>query len=102
VTGFPTFEGLLAEGAAEPVAGWDFSWLDGRASEQRPSWGYSRLLAGRLANASAAVDLQIGGGEVYAEALAVASNRPDPVAATESWPPNVEVARRLRPLWTVD
>jgi len=34
-----TFEQLVAEAEAAPVAGWDFAWLDGRATEQRPSWG---------------------------------------------------------------
>ncbi|GAA2996313.1 hypothetical protein [Streptomyces fulvorobeus] len=36
------FEELVAEAAAVPVDGWDFSWLDGRATEERPSWGYAR------------------------------------------------------------
>jgi SAM-dependent methyltransferase len=86
---------LIAEGAAEPVAGWDFSWFDGRATEERPAWGYSRLLAERMSKVSAALDLQTGGGEV----LAGIGQAPPVLAATESWPPNVELARRnLRPL----
>jgi SAM-dependent methyltransferase len=95
VTTGPAFEELLAEGAAEPVAGWDFSWFDGRATEERPSWGYSRLLAERMAGAVSALDIQTGGGEVLARIP-----RPPPVlVATESWPPNIEVARRnLDPL----
>ena len=39
-----TFDELVAEADAVSVAGWDFSWLDGRATEQRPPWGYQRLL----------------------------------------------------------
>ena len=90
-----TFEELLAEGEAEPVEGWDFSWFDGRATEERPSWGYSRLLAERMAGATAALDIQTGGGEV----LAQIPHPPPTLAATESWPPNIEVARRnLGPL----
>ena len=46
-----TFENLVAEGEAVPTEGWDFSWFAGRASEQRPSWGYARLLAERMAKA---------------------------------------------------
>ncbi|MHA6627441.1 methyltransferase domain-containing protein [Pseudonocardia sichuanensis] len=88
------FDDLLAEGAAVPTEGWDFSWFAGRASEQRPSWGYARLLAGRLADAGAALDLQTGGGEVLAEALAAIPAAPSTLAATEAWPPNVEIARR--------
>ncbi len=91
----PTFDELVAEGASEPVEGWDFSWFEGRATEQRPSWGYFRLLAERMAGVSAALDIQTGGGEV----LAKIPHPPPVLAATESWPPNVAVARRnLAPL----
>lgn len=94
-----SFAGLLAEGSAQPVAGWDFSWLAGRATEERPPWGYLRLLAGRMSRAAAALDIQTGGGEVLAEAAEVAEAAgaaalPRRLAATESWPPNVAVARR--------
>src|SRR5438105_10290261 len=34
-----SFEELVDEAAAVSVEGWDFSWLDGRATEERPSWG---------------------------------------------------------------
>jgi SAM-dependent methyltransferase len=85
-----TFEALLAEGEAVPLAGWDFSWFDGRATEERPPWGYARLMATRMATATAALDVQTGGGEV----LAVVSQPPGLLVATESWPPNVGVARR--------
>jgi hypothetical protein len=46
-----SFDDLVAEAASAPVDGWDFSWLDGRATEQRPSWGYQRMLGPRLAGA---------------------------------------------------
>jgi SAM-dependent methyltransferase len=94
MTSPPSFDDLLAEGQAVPVDGWDFSWFDGRASEQRTSWGYSALLADRLGRSSASLDVQTGGGEVYARALAGARRQPGLVAATESWPPNLAVARR--------
>lgn len=87
-----TFEELLADGASAPVDGWDFSWFQGRASEQRPSWGYSRLLTDRLSRAGAALDVQTGGGEVLAEALTRTARRPATVVATEGWPPNVALA----------
>jgi SAM-dependent methyltransferase len=85
-----TFEELVAEGAAEPVEGWDFSWFTGRATEERPAWGYSGLLAARMSRAGAALDIQTGGGEV----LAGIPHPPAVLVATESWPPNLEVARR--------
>jgi SAM-dependent methyltransferase len=89
-----TFEDLVAEANSVSVDGWDFSWLDGRATEQRPSWGYQRLISRHLAEVSAAVDLQTGGGEV----LAGAGPFPPTMAAVESWPPNVALAtQRLHP-----
>ena len=50
-----SFEDLVAEGAAEPVEGWDFSWFAGRATEERPAWGYAKMTAARLAAARAAL-----------------------------------------------
>ncbi|HEX4244576.1 MAG TPA: hypothetical protein VHY77_03330, partial [Acidimicrobiales bacterium] len=87
-----TFEELVDEGASVPTAGWDFSWFEGRATEERPSWGYSRMLVTRMAGVSAALDIQTGGGEVLAEVVAEIPRRPRLVAATESWPPNLVVA----------
>ncbi|MGW0536569.1 class I SAM-dependent methyltransferase [Streptomyces sp. NPDC003032] len=84
------FDDLLAEGQAVPVEGWDFSWFQGRGTEQRPSWGYSRLLADRMAQAQAGLDIQTGGGEVLSGIPVV----PPVLVATEGWPPNVAVARR--------
>ena len=90
-----TFEDLLAEGASVPVEGWDFSWFEGRATEERPPWGYARLMGERMARAGAGLDIQTGGGEV----LAGIPKPPPVLAATESWPPNVALAReRLAPL----
>jgi SAM-dependent methyltransferase len=91
---------LIAEGDAVPVEGWDFSWFDGRATEERPSWGYARLLAERIGRADAVLDIQTGGGEVLAEAVRRGrESRLQRLAATESWPPNAELARRaLAPL----
>ncbi|BAH50479.1 class I SAM-dependent methyltransferase [Rhodococcus opacus] len=86
-----TFEELVAEAESVSVDGWDFSWLDGRATEQRPSWGYQRLMGERLARAQAALDIQTGGGEV----LAGAATMPPVMVATESWPPNIAKATAL-------
>jgi SAM-dependent methyltransferase len=89
------FERLLAEGAAEPVEGWDFSWFEGRASEERPSWGYARLIGERMAGVRAGLDIDTGGGEV----LATIPRAPELLLATEAWLPNVPVAAaNLAPL----
>ncbi|GAB3497160.1 class I SAM-dependent methyltransferase [Nocardiopsis coralliicola] len=92
------FDRLVAEAAAAPVEGWDFSWFEGRATEERPPWGYQRLIRDRLSRADSALDLQTGGGEV----LAGAAPLPRTTAATEGWPPNAaEAAGRLHPLGAV-
>ncbi|WP_211288552.1 class I SAM-dependent methyltransferase [Actinophytocola xinjiangensis] len=85
------FDALLAQAQAAPVDGWDFSWLAGRATEQRPSWGYARLMAQRMARSRVALDVQTGGGEVLATAPRLAPL----TVATEGWPPNLARAARL-------
>jgi hypothetical protein len=89
------FEKLVVEGESVPVEGWDFSWFEGRATEERPPWGYLHLISERMASARAALDIQTGGGEV----LAKIPTPPPILAATESWPPNLPIAaRNLGPL----
>jgi SAM-dependent methyltransferase len=90
-----SYEDLVAEGTAVSVEGWDFSWFNGRATEERPPWGYARLMGERMARATAALDIETGGREV----LAGIRHPPRLLVATESWLPNVGVARAaLRPL----
>lgn len=94
------FDELIAEGTAAPVDGWDFSWFEGRGCEERPPWGYARMLGERMTGlagvpGAAALDLQTGGGEVLASVPAW----PPVLVATESWPPNlVAASRNLAPL----
>ncbi len=89
-----SFDNLIAQADAADVSGWGFGWLDGRATEQRPSWGYHRLMSARLATVRSALDIQTGGGEV----LDGAAQFPPTMAATESWAPNLALAtRRLHP-----
>lgn len=89
-----SFDELVAEADAVSVDGWDFSWLDGRATEERPPWGYARLLGERMAASPASLDIQTGGGEILARMPVV----PRLAVATESYPPNVAKATaRLHP-----
>ena len=74
---------LVAEACAADVSGWGFDWLRGRATEERPPWGYARLLAQRLASAASALDIDTGGGEVVSEAPVL----PPHMVVTEGWPP---------------
>lgn len=85
------FEELVAEAESADVSGWGFGFLDGRATEERPPWGYARLLADRLGRVSSALDIDTGGGEVVAEAPTL----PATMVVTEGWPPNAERARAL-------
>lgn len=89
-----SYEHLVTEAQTADVDGWGFGFLEGRATEERPPWGYARLLADRLARAESALDVDTGGGEVVDEAPAL----PARMVVTESWPPNLERARhRLEP-----
>jgi len=93
-------EDLIDQAAAAPIDGWDFSWLEGRATEERPSWRYSARLAERAAAVSSLLDIQTGGGEL----LGQLPRLPTLTVATENWEPNVRrAAQRLRPrgAWVV-
>ena len=88
------FESLVAEAASADVTGWGFDWLEGRAAEERPPWGFAKAMADRLATVRSALDLDTGGGEVLSEAPVF----PHRLVATEAWPPNARrAAERLAP-----
>jgi SAM-dependent methyltransferase len=86
-----SFDELVSDAESADVSGWGFSWLDGRATEERPPWGYAQLLRRRLAEAGSALDIDTGGGEVVAEAPVL----PARMCVTEAWPPNAQRAREL-------
>jgi hypothetical protein len=67
-----TYERLVAEAAEAPIRGFDFSWLEGRATEERLSWHYSEMAAERMTRVSSALDLETGGGEVLARMAGLA------------------------------
>lgn len=95
-----TFEELIEEAATAPIDGWDYSWLDGRATEERPAWRYSQLVANRSQAVSSMLDLQTGGGEL----IAGLPDLPPLTVATEGWEPNVgRAGLRLLPhgAWVV-
>ncbi|GLZ40575.1 methyltransferase domain-containing protein [Actinokineospora sp. NBRC 105648] len=86
-----SFDDLVREAAAVSVAGSDYSWLAGRASEERPPWGYVRLVARRASRVRRVLDAQTGDGRVLAEAVRVA---PEVLAATDNRLDLLESARR--------
>ena len=86
---------LLEEAEARPVEGWDFGWLGDRMRVAPLPWSFEDIVAAHAMHSADLLDMETGGGEW----LARLSHRPPRTVATESWPPNVEVAgRRLRPL----
>lgn len=86
-----TYDDVVAEAEAADVTGWGFDWLHGRATEERPPWGYARALGERLGKVESALDVDTGGGEVVAEVAVL----PPRMVVTEGWPPNADRARSL-------
>lgn len=92
-----TCEELIAEGLSTPFEGWDLGVFRGRFTESEDAlpWDYRRLVRELLPGTASLLDLGTGGGEV----LTSLGPLPPHTAATESYPPNVPVARRrLAPL----
>lgn len=88
-----SFEEVVDEAERTEIAGWDFSWLDGRAFEERPSWHYFDVVASKARNVSSMLDLETGSGQMIA-ALPVV---PALTVGTEGYAPNVARATtRLR------
>ena len=79
---------LLAEAAAHPTSGWDFSWLGERMSMSGVPWDYRAIVEAEVARATRMLDMGTGGGE----RLAAMKSRPGQTVATEGWAPNVPVA----------
>jgi len=78
-----------------PFAGWDFSYLENRCSQDQPPWDYKALASQYLQRSEATLDIGTGGGEFLASLVPLYGR----VVAVEGWQPNVIVARRrLEPL----
>lgn len=90
-----SFADLVAAAESAPQQGWDFSWLDGRISDDPLPWEYDDLARAAIARSTALLDVDTGGGEL----LASFQPLPPKTVATEGWPPNLDLARqRLTPL----
>jgi SAM-dependent methyltransferase len=88
-----SFDELVDEAARAPINGWDFSWLDGRATEARPSWRYSERVVARAADAKRMLEVQCGDGAL----LASLPRAPELLVAAEGYAPNLAIAaHRLR------
>jgi SAM-dependent methyltransferase len=85
------FQELVEDALNAPIEGWDFAWLDDRATEERPLWHFPELVASRYSRAQRVLDLQTGGGELLAKLPSI----PPLLVATEGYPPNITTAARL-------
>lgn len=82
------YQRLVAEAQAADFSGWDFSWLEGRMIQEEPPWDYAALVRAQMEGVVSMLDLGTGGGEL----LASLSPLPPDTHATESYPPNQEIA----------
>lgn len=85
-----------SEEEAAHVHGWDFSHIDGRYSEDADlPWNYRETILHHLQPDSKILDIDTGGGEF----LLSLGHPLENTAATEAYPPNVELCRQtLLPL----
>ena len=84
------------EERAAHIHGWDFSHIAGRYTEQSDlPWDYRRIIGTYLTPDKMLLDIDTGGGEFL-----LSLHHPHPhTAATENYPPNVELCREtLLPL----
>jgi SAM-dependent methyltransferase len=82
------FDALVTEAEQAPIDAWDFTWLDGRAVEERPSWRYFDRVAERAGSVSALLEAQAGIGAMVGNLPAL----PALAVATEGYPPSVAAA----------
>ena len=77
------------------IHGWDFSHIEGRYTEEELPWDYRQIILEHLKPEMRILDIDTGGGEFL-----LSLNHPyENTAATEAYPPNVELCRQtLLPL----
>lgn len=77
-------------------SGWDFSVFGERVSEGPAPWDYLAMAADAARHAPSMLDMGTGGGELLNELLDKLGNEaPTQITATESWAPNLPIARGL-------
>ena len=82
----------LSEERAAHIRGWDFSHIDGRYTEETDlPWSYKEVLLSYLRKDDKLLDTDTGGGE-FLLSLRHAANR---TSATEGYPPNVELCKKV-------
>lgn len=81
-----------AEERIAHIHGWDFSHIDGRYTEEGDlPWDYRQIVVKYLKSDMKLLDIDTGGGEFL-----LSLNHPcENTAATENYPPNVELCRQV-------
>jgi SAM-dependent methyltransferase len=88
------FNFLISEAQAH-FSGWDFSYIEGREDQAPLRWSYISEALLRVRKSQAVLDMDTGGGEMFARFAPF----PAVACATEAYAPNVPIAReRLTPL----
>ena len=89
-------EAWLREEQTAQIHGWDFSPIRGRYSEEKDlPWDYEKIVRAALTPEAVLLDIDTGGGE-FLLSLGHPSRQ---TAATEAYPPNVQLCReKLLPL----
>ncbi|MBQ8510037.1 MAG: class I SAM-dependent methyltransferase [Clostridia bacterium] len=84
-----------AEERAAHIHGWDFSYIEGRYSEEALPWDYRAVILRQLRPEMKLLDIDTGGGEFL-----LSLNHPHRnISATEAYPPNAALCREtLLPL----
>lgn len=82
------FDALVAEGDGAPAGTWDFGWLDGRATEERPSWRYFDRVAERVQSVTSVLEVQAGTGSMIGRLAPL----PRLAVAAEGFPASVAAA----------
>ena len=73
------------------IHGWDFSHIDGRCMEAPLPWDYRQVIGEYLTPEMRLLDIDTGGGEFL-----LSLNHPfENTAATENFPPNVELCKEI-------
>lgn len=90
-----SFDDLIHEALSMPFSGWDFSLLGDRWKTTEPTWDYPTLACSHMQIICSMLDQDTGGGEL----LSTLTPFPTHTWATESYPPNIPIAKyRLEPL----
>jgi len=87
----------IREALSVGFKGWDFSYIleSGRMKEEGFDWSYEKIVRSYFTRTATMLDMGTGGGEVLSSLMLL----PQKTYATESYVPNVEVARnKLEPL----